>query len=392
MDEELKTTIPLESVILDPRNEEELVTKAQIRVFNESNGLLNDFTDNSPLAALIQGQAFAASELLYYVNKLPLALIIDFLKITGVERSLGTKAVVDLQFYLSAPLNNTFIIPQGFEVVDETGVYSFYTNSPLTIPPGLISGTVSATAETVGSNYNLPAYSITGITQPLTFLSSVTNPSPSNGGTDAESESSTIKRALDKLRLRNLVSADDYEQAAQEILGVGSRAVALGRLGPNKEDSFNGAVHLFLLNSNGEPANSTQLNLVKNELTTRISLGSFLFVSPIELFPVNGDLIAKLISNVDPEEAADILFQSFEEYLNPALFPEDRDVIIKEIEYRLRLTGVIEDIQLFNINGDNINIEIDKEYILPFAQSLVMEFIRDDNSIYRVNRGQLDLL
>lgn len=392
MNEELKDTIPLSSIILDPRNEEELVERAQVRVFNESKGLLNDFTDNSPLAALIQGQAFAGAELLYYLNQLPLALVIDFLKITGVERVLGTKAVVTLQFTLTTPLSITFTVPQGFEVIDQTGNYSFFTDSILNIPPGLVSGSVTATAEKIGSAYNLPAYSINGLTQPLTYINSVTNPQPSAGGTEAETEVETIKRGLDNLRLRNLVSAKDYEQSAESILGVGSRAKAIGLLGPNKEDEELGAVHLFLLNESGDPASSTQTAQVRSILSERIQLGSALYVSPMELLPIDAFLIAKLTAGRDPEEVVDELYMALDDYLNPSKYAIGEDVILNELEYVLRLTGGIKYVELLEINGNTLNIPLGNDFTLPYLNSLSIQLIREDGTFYEASRGQLDNL
>jgi hypothetical protein len=392
MNDELENSIPLESIILDPRNEETLVTQARIRVFNESKGVLNDFSENSPVAALIQGQAFAGAELLYYINRLPLALVIDFLKITGVERRLGTKAVVTLTFTLSAPVSTSFVIPEGFEVVSEDGNLSFFTDTQLIIPAGLVTASVTATAEKEGTEYNLPAYSLNGLSQPLTFLSAVTNESPSAGGTTAETEAQTITRALSKLRLRNLVSASDYELAAQEILGEGSRCKAIGLLGPSLDTNVLGAVHLFLLNSDGNPANDTQLSQVKSTLGDRIQLGSSLYTSPMNLLFINANLICNLTPGKNPEEAADILFKAYSDYLDPRYYPLSQDVILNEVEYALRLTGVIKDIELLTLNDISMNIPLPNDYTLPVPQSLVATFITSEGFPYPVNRGSLDLL
>lgn len=71
-------TVPLQLVPIDDRAEEALVEQARLAVYTASGGLLNDFSPNSAIASLIEGQAFAAAELLYRVNKLPLNLVIAF--------------------------------------------------------------------------------------------------------------------------------------------------------------------------------------------------------------------------------------------------------------------------------------------------------------------------
>lgn len=387
MDEELNQTIPLQSIILDPRNEEDLVSRCQVAVSNASNGTLNDFSENSPVAALIQGQAFAGAELLYYVNQLPLALVVDFLKVTGVTRSLGTKAKATLTFSISSPQSVAFTIPQGFEVVDSSGNYSFFTDALLTIPAGLVSGSVTATAENAGSIYNLPAYTLTGITQPLTFLAGVANIEAANGGTDEESQTSTIEKALNKLRLRNLVSATDYEDAAEEILGEGSRCKAVGLLNAARNKEELGAVHLFLLNANQLPANSAQLLQVRQELSPNIQLGSSLYTSPMELLNVSGELVAKLAPGADPETVVNDLWEAFQSYLNPSTYPLDQDVVLNEVEYVLRATEGIKDIQSLILNGQASNIPLPNNWTLPAAYSLYIRLSTDKGVSYDSLRG-----
>ncbi|BAY23707.1 hypothetical protein NIES2100_34990 [Calothrix sp. NIES-2100] len=381
------SSIPLDDVVLDQRTEEDLVSQAQVRVFNASGGQLNDFSENSPIAALIQGQAFAGSELLYYINKLPLALVVKFLKLTGVEQSLGTKAVTTLNFTLTSPQSIPFTIPEGFEVVDSSGIYSFFTDANLVIPPGLTSGSVTATAEEVGSAYNLSAYTITSPTQPLSFLSQVNNIEPASGGTDTETLDQTIARGLTELRVRSLVSADDYETAAETILGEGSVAKAIGLLSKDKTKEELGAVHIFLLNANQEPANDAQLNLVSNSLSKRIQLGTILYVSPMDLLPISGSLIAKLTPGANIDQTIADLWDAYQNYLNPSTYPVGQDVVMNEVEYHLRLTGGIVNIQTLTLNGSPTNIPLPNLYTLPTPYSLLIKLVDDNGVIYESVRG-----
>ncbi|MBD2196621.1 MULTISPECIES: baseplate J/gp47 family protein [Calothrix] len=381
------SSIPLDTILLDDRDEESIVSQAQLRVYNASGGQLNDFSENSPVAALIQGQAFAASEFLYHVNKLPLALVVDFLKVTGVEQSLGTKAVTTLTFTLTAPQSTPFTIPEGFEVVDSSGQYSFFTDATLQIPPGLIAGSVTATAEEVGSKYNLPAYTITRATQPLSFLSSITNVESSSGGTDAETLDQTISRGLTELRIRNLVSEDDYEVAAETILGEGSVAKAIGLLSRNKNEEELGAVHLFLLNANQEPANDAQVQLVSDSLSRRIQLGTQLYISPMELINISASLIAKVTIGANVEQVINDLWEAYKSYLNPSTYPVGQDIILNEVEYHLRLTEGIKNIQTLSLNGSPTNIVIPNQYSLPYPYSLFVQLLSEDRVIYESLRG-----
>jgi hypothetical protein len=62
---------PILPLQLDPRNTSALVRDTQTKIFLESDGSLNDFSPASPLSAIVEGQAYAQNELLYYLNSLP---------------------------------------------------------------------------------------------------------------------------------------------------------------------------------------------------------------------------------------------------------------------------------------------------------------------------------
>ena len=97
---------PLPSVDLDPRNEAALVQAASQRVYQASGQTLNDFSAGNPLAALLEGQAYAQGEFLFWANQLPQSILIEWLgPFLGAMRRLGTPAVARLQ--LTVPPSDT---------------------------------------------------------------------------------------------------------------------------------------------------------------------------------------------------------------------------------------------------------------------------------------------
>jgi uncharacterized phage protein gp47/JayE len=372
---------------LDPRNERELVEQALVRVYNTSGGQINDFSSSSVARSLIEGQAFAAAEMLYYLNKLPLALALQFLKIAGVERKLGTRAIASITFTLSASLSTPFTLPQGFQVVDSVGRVSFTTDVQLVIPAGAISGTVTATCEQLGRVGNVPAYRLIRFTQPLAFLASCTNAQPATGGTNEETVDQAIARGLAAIRRRNLVTGDDYEQEAIAVLGEGSVAHAIGLLGGDKVSYELGAVHVFCLNQTGAVPNTAQLNQVPEMLAQKIQIGTSLYVSAIDLLNVDADLTAKLAVGQDPNQAAEQLWAAFQDYLNPTKFKVGESVLLKEVEYALRLTGTIANLQALTLNGLGTNLAMSYRYSLPKAHSLYCQLIDATGNVYRILRG-----
>jgi len=376
----------LDTPIIDPRNETTLVDQALTRTFNASGGTINDLSSSSVARVLIEGLAFAGAELLYYVNKLPLAVVVEFLKVAGITRREGTAAQATLTFTLSAPLATPFTIPAGFQATSTNGV-SFLTDTQLIIPAGSIEGTVTATAEVVGSSGNLAAFTITNITQALSFLSGVINLEAAAGGTDAETQDQAIARGLVAIRLRNLVSGADYEQAAINVLGQGSVAHAIGLLGQDKISYQLGAVHLFCLNANGDAPNTTQLSAVSETLSPRIQIGTSLYVSSLDVVDVDVDLVASLREGQNPNTVAEALWAALQRFLDPTKVAPGQTVILKEVEYNLRLQGGIKYIQAATLNGETTNLPMPFDYSVPSAHSLFCTFVDVDGTTFRILKG-----
>ena len=113
---------PILPLQLDSRNTSALVRAIQTRINLESGGELNDFTPASPLAAISEGQAFAQAELLYYLNNLPEAFSIQWLRQLGIQRRIGARALVDVTFYRVPGYNRVVIIPAGTKVYANNGL------------------------------------------------------------------------------------------------------------------------------------------------------------------------------------------------------------------------------------------------------------------------------
>ncbi|MBD2256643.1 baseplate J/gp47 family protein [Pseudanabaena sp. FACHB-2040] len=372
---------------LDDRSEETLYLQAQNVVATRSQGQINDFSDSGPIGVLLRAQAFSGAELLYRANKMPVALVLKFLEVTGTARLLGQKAQVTITFTLTAPRSSAYTVPAGFQITNNTGEYSFYTDSLLTIPAGASSGTVTATAAAEGPTYNLPAYTINQITQPLAFLAGVINTEPAQGGAAAESIESAIARGLAVLRRRNLVSALDFREAAEAVMGSGSRAKAIGLLGSDKVTRQPGAVHVFCLDATGEPANQAVLGSVFNNLSQTLMLGTSLYTSPMELLEVDAEVIAKLQPEADPTVVAEAIWEAYQAYLTPAAYEPGQTLLIQELRHALRFVGGLKFIDELRLNSGFLDIPMPNAYTLPVAYSLSMSLVDENGNITQLLRG-----
>jgi hypothetical protein len=372
---------------IDDRSEERLYQQAQAIVLGLSNGELNDFSDHGPLGVMLRGQAFSSAELLYRVNKLPLALVVKLLELTGVERSLGAAASVSLRFVLTAPRPVPFTVPKGFIVGSSSGNKLFTTDELLIIPAGELGGNVTATAIDIGTGYNLPAYQVNQATQPLAFLAQVINAEPAQGGLEAESLQAAAVRGLARLRERSLVSAIQFRRKAEEVMGQGSRAKAIGLLGADATSFQPGAVHVFCLSPEGNPANQALQAKVAAAMSPFRLLGTSLYVSPMGVVAIAVDVVAKLKSEVAPAAVADSLWAAMQLYLSPSSYEPGASLLIQELRHQLRFALGIESLDAIGVNGGSLDLPMPNGYTLPTAYSLSANFVTQSGAKLNFIRG-----
>ena len=202
--------VPLPYIDLDPKTEQELLKDAIIKVYQSSGGLLNDFTSSSPTTALLEGQVFAQGQFLAYLNKLPERLLLDWLtEFCGFQRKQGRHA--SALFEVSVERHNgVFVLPKGYRVYYGSETW-FQTTEAITIPAYGTKAKVVATCGDVGEQFNnIPAGSVSGISENFAWLKSVSNVEPTSGGEDLESLAQAKRRAFTILRRSNPVSIQDW--------------------------------------------------------------------------------------------------------------------------------------------------------------------------------------
>lgn len=384
--EQLDLYIPL----IDSRNEQELYTQAMDIVAAESGGILSDGSNGNPLSALIRGQAFVGSEFLWQVNKLPLALVLQFLRLAGVERSLGQKATGQVTFNLTAPRTIPYTIPAGFEVTTTNGKLSYYTDTDLTFPAGTTRATVSITSADAGAEYNVGAYTISRFLQPLAFLASVINEEDVQGGASAEPVEDAINRGMSSIRQGNLVSTVDFREAAEDAMGTGSRATAIGLLGGDKVTITPGAIHVFCLAPDGNPANIALLSKVRDAITPRRLVGTSLFVSPMDTWNIGCTIYATISGGDSVDVIADKLWEAFTNYLSPTNINPGDTVLIEEVRHQLRFVEGISLIDYILLNDEVLNIPMPNAYTLPSVFWLKAVLTDETGNTTTVARGALD--
>lgn len=262
---------PLPTVSIDPRNEAQIVRDASQRVYQASNQTLNDFSAGNPLAALLEGQAFAQGEFLFWANQLPQKILIEWIgPFLGAMRRLGTPSVARVLITID-PSDTIITVAAGTRINTSPNLtggesFSFLLNQDAIFSPGETFAFASVTSEYVGSIYNVPAGAINSpgaISIPGLVI---TNPQPATGGSDVETFNEVQERFFTLIRRRNPVSETDWENFFIDLYGLGTlTSVQPNRPTPGPYNYLkdylqaNGQISFFVLGPNGVELTNEQL-------------------------------------------------------------------------------------------------------------------------------------
>jgi len=272
---------PLLPLQLDSRNVNELVRAIQSRIHIESGGQLTDFTPASPLAAISEGQGFAQAELLYYLNSLPEAVTIQWLRSLGVQRRIGSRALVDVTFFRVPGYTRPVTIPSGTKVYANSGqVFVLLDQVRMTES----SATITAQSERWGTVYNVPAGSIGRVERNFLGLDLVTNNAPAAGGTDLETVDGMKLRAFELFGRRNLTSRTDFEG---EVSAIAPEAT-LVRVMPYEErfGIESRGVYVVAGGDDGSQLSVPTQSLLLTSLRDRVPLDVKVYLSAPTVLPV----------------------------------------------------------------------------------------------------------
>ncbi|MBK5073218.1 baseplate J/gp47 family protein [Budviciaceae bacterium CWB-B4] len=106
----------------------------------------------------------------------------------GVYRLKASAAGTEMEFFIQAALLFPVVVPAGTRITADGKVY-FQTDTEVSIQPGEVSVTVSATCLSTGANHNgLSVGEINRLVDQLSYVTKVTNTIESSGGSDTEKD------------------------------------------------------------------------------------------------------------------------------------------------------------------------------------------------------------
>ena len=319
---------PILPLQLDPRNTAALVRDTQTKIFLESDGTLNDFSQASPLAAIVEGQAYAQNELLYYLNSLPEAYTLQWLRQLGIQRSIGAKAVVTVSFIKTEGFTRSVVIPKGTKISTVSGL-NFILKEQVVVGDTQVSANGIAESEKWGSIYNVQAGDVDRLSLNVLGLDGVTNFTAAQGGKDLEPIEDVKSKAFALLRRRALISEEDYLNEVRALAPTDSIIKVLTyedrfNLDPERE-GLSSSIAIVLGDENGQMMGADLRRDILKSLRKKIPLGLTVSITD----PVVSPLETTLSIEYNPEKfttGIDFYASNLNAILNFYLSPSEIDL------------------------------------------------------------------
>lgn len=380
-------------LVLDNRNEEEILEQMFLRAVIMSQGTLTDTRQGSPIAAIFEGLAYALSELLWYMNLLPESVALEVMRYsTGIERIDGVAASGDFAFLLSETRGSDFVILKNSFRIPYLDSY-FTPDNDIVIPSGTLEIVATMTCATTGSKYNLTEpLALNSSNPPLLGLARVYNSVPITNATDVEPLETTLSRMQAFIRRgETLVSASDYELKIVEIMGDGSRALAIPLMNGDYQENVAGHVHVFGVLPDGNLPNTTQCFTYRTELTRNTFAGSYTWVSPVALDTIDVSLVIK--SNDLTYTTASGIGDTVKEFFSHKSYPMGATIVLSDLEYFIRRNNEDSVITILStlVNSESVDVPLSKKWAIPRLNTCDITLTDGINS-YTYYTGEVDEL
>lgn len=283
----------------------------------------------------------------------------------GITRKPGTAASVTLTFTGSAGTT----IPAGTLCVTQDGL-GFATDEALTLGE-TGSGTVTATADAVGTAYNVPAGAIISMQQAVSGVTALTNEEAAAGGTDPETDAALFAR-LDAYKKTPPTSGNDrhYHQWALAVNGVGAASVIRCWDGP-------GTVKVIIADMALRPVEEELRAEVAAYIETQRPVTAEVTVESAAGVPVEVSVTVTTDGTVSKPATEQTLTERLAEYLGEIAFTEGAEVVYNRVlAIVMGLPGVT-DCSGLTVNGGTANVPLDATQ-LPMLGTVTVNGIAEE--------------
>ena len=283
----------------------------------------------------------------------------------GITRKPGTAASVLLTFTGLAGTT----IPAGTLCVTQDGL-GFATDEALTLGESG-SGTVTATADAVGTAYNVPAGAIIRMQQAVSGVTALTNEEAAAGGTDPETDAALFAR-LDAYKKTPPTSGNDrhYHQWALAVNGVGAASVIRCWDGP-------GTVKVIIADMVLRPVEEELRAEVAAYIETQRPVTAEVTVESAAGVPVEVSVTVETDGTVSKPATEQELTERLAEYLGEIAFTEGAEVVYNRVlVIVMSLPGVTDCADLL-VGGGTDNVPLDADEI-PMLGAVTVNGIAEE--------------
>ena len=283
----------------------------------------------------------------------------------GITRKPGTAASVLLTFIGSAGTT----IPAGTLCVTQNGL-GFATDEALTLDESG-RGTVTATADAVGTAYNVPAGAIVSMQQAVSGVTSLVNEAAAAGGTDPETDTALFAR-LDAYKKTPPTSGNEqhYHQWALEVNGVGAASVIRCWDGP-------GTVKVIIADMALRPVEEELRAEVAAYIETQRPVTAEVTVESAAGVPVTVSVTVTTDGTVSKLNTEQELTERLVEYLGSIAFTEGAEGVYNRVlALVMGLPGVTDCADLL-VGGGTDNVPLDANEI-PMLGTVTVNGIAEE--------------
>lgn len=286
----------------------------------------------------------------------------------GITRKPGTAASVTLTFTGSAGTT----VPAGTLCVTQDGL-GFATDEDLTLGEDG-SGTVTATADAVGTAYNVLAGAIVSTQQAVSGVTSLTNEAAAAGGTDPETDAALFAR-LDAYKKTPPTSGNDrhYHQWALEVNGVGAASVIRCWDGP-------GTVKVIIADMALHPVTEELRAEVAAYIETQRPVTAEVTVESAAGVPVTVSVTVETDGTVFKLDTEKELTERLAEYLGEIAFTEGAEVVYNRVLALVMGLPGVTDCSGLTVNGGTANVPLDATQI-PMLGSVTVNGIAEEAAV-----------
>lgn len=241
-------------------------------VTQQSNKLV-DFTTGSMIRTLLEAVATEVEEFYYRTYKnFQWSVENSIYNSFNFQPQPAVKANGSLTLTFSNALTSTLTIPIGtqFATTGQNPLY-FQTTSAYTISVGATTASITVYCTTPGTIGNVGANTITVMTNPISVVSTVTNPSAFLTGMDEETPAQRKARFANYVNTRARGTKRALEYGTLEVSGVAGVYV---------DDSQLGVVTVYAYDSAGNLSSTLQTS-IQNNLENYRTAGIPVLVTPI---------------------------------------------------------------------------------------------------------------